>query len=181
MLIKLEIEKEGMKQNQSRNGKLLYQLLETTGMTTINTRREHIGTWTRVNTSNANEKSIIDYAIITNGLRDKICEFETDTNNTLNIRGKYVTDHRAITLTIQLKRTCTNLISSTSGKKDIIHIWKKGDIEKWKGYNDEICKIWKSSEYQGYDTLYKAIISALNKQIGKMSFDTNKKMKTSIK
>ena len=56
---KLEIEKECMKQNQSRNGKLLYQLLETTGMTTINTQREHIGTWTRVNTSNANEKSII--------------------------------------------------------------------------------------------------------------------------
>ena len=167
---KLEIEKEGMKQNQSRNGKLLYQLLETTGMTTVNTRREHIGTWTRVNTSNANEKSIIDYAIITNGLRDKICESETDTNNTLNIRGKHVTDHRAITLTIQLKRT---------HKPDIIHIWKKGDIEKWKGYNDEICKIWKSSEYQGYDTLHKAIISALNKHIGKMSFDTNKKMKTS--
>ena len=60
---KLEIEKEGMKQNQSRNGKLLYQLLETTGMTTVNTRREHIGTWTRVNTSNANEKSIIDYML----------------------------------------------------------------------------------------------------------------------
>ena len=35
---KLEIEREGMKQNQNRNKKLLYQLLETTGMSTINTK-----------------------------------------------------------------------------------------------------------------------------------------------
>ena len=41
-----------------------------------------------------------------------------------------------------------------------------------------MCEIWKKAKHKGYDTLHNAIISALNLHIGKTSFDTNKKMKT---
>ena len=84
-------------------------------------------------------------------------------------RGKQPTDHRAITMTIQMKR---------AHKPEIIHIWKKGNTEKWKKYNTEVCEIWKNAKNKGYDTLHSAIISALNLHIGKTSFDINKKLKT---
>ena len=41
-----------------------------------------------------------------------------------------------------------------------------------------MCEIWKKAKHKGYNTLHNAIISALNLHIGKTSFDTNKKMKT---
>ena len=106
---------------------------------------------------------------MTRNLHDRIIESETDENNTLNIRGKQPTDHRAIIMTIQMKRT---------HKPEIIHIWKKGNTEKWKKYNTEVCEIWKKAKNKGYDTLHSAIISALNLHIGKTSFDINKKLKT---
>ena len=166
---KLEIVHNEVVQKQSRNGNLLQGLLETTHMRAINISKSHVGTWTRINTRNANEKSVIDYAILTRNLHDRIIESETDENNTLNIRGKQPTDHRAITMTIQMKRT---------HKPEIIHIWKKGNTEKWKKYNTEVCESWKKAKNKGSDTLHSAIISALNLHIGKTSFDINKKLKT---
>ena len=82
-------------------------------MRAINISKSHVGTWT---TRNANEKSVINYAIMTGNLNDRIIESETDENNTLNIRGKQPTDHRAITMTIQMKRA-PNQKSSTFGRK----------------------------------------------------------------
>ena len=134
---KLEIVHNEVVQKQSRNGNLLQGLLETTHMRAINMSKNHVGTWTRINTRNANEKSVIDYAIMTGNLHDRNIESETDENNTLNIRGKQPTDHRAITMTIQMKRT---------HKPEIIHIWKKGNTEKWKKYNTELCEIWKKAK-----------------------------------
>ena len=163
---KLEIAHNEVVQKQSRNGNLLQALLETTHMRAINISESHVGTWTRINTRNANEKSVIDYAITTDNLNDRIAESETDENNTLKINGKHPTDHRAITMTLQMKR---------AHKPEIIHIWHP---EKWKKYNTEVCEIWKKAKHKGYDTLHNAIISALNLHIGKTSFDTNKKMKT---
>ena len=166
---KLEIVHNEVVQKQSRNGNLLQALLETTHMRAINISESHVGTWTRINMRNANEKSVIDYTITTDNLNDRIVESETDENNTLNINGKHPTDHRAITMTLQMKR---------AHKPEIIHIWKKGNPEKWKKYNTEVCEIWKKAKHKGYDTLQNTIISALNLHIGKTSFDTNKKMNT---
>ena len=90
-------------------------------MRAINITKSHVGIWTRINTRNANEKSVIDYAIMTDNLNDRIIESETDENNTLNIKGKHPTDHRAITMTLQMKR---------AHKPEIIHIWKKGNPEE---------------------------------------------------
>ena len=56
------------------------------------------------NTRNANEKSVIDYAIMTDNLKDRIIESETGENNNLGIKEKHPTEHRAITMTIQMKR-----------------------------------------------------------------------------
>ena len=98
---KLEIVHNEVVQKQSRNGNLQQALLETTHMRAINISKSHVGTWTRINTRNANEKSVIGYAIMTDNLNDRIIDSETDENNTLNIKGKHPTDHRAINRAFQ--------------------------------------------------------------------------------
>ena len=74
---KLEIVHNEVVQKQSRNGNLLQALLETTHMRAINISISHVGIWTRINTRNANEKSVIDYALTTDNLNDRIVESET--------------------------------------------------------------------------------------------------------
>ena len=78
---KLEIVHNEVVQKQGRNGNL-QALLETTHMRAINISKSHVGTWTRINTRNANEKSVIDYALKADNLNDRIVESETDENNT---------------------------------------------------------------------------------------------------
>ena len=123
---KLEIVHNEVVQKQSRHENLLQGRLQTTHMWVINISKSHFRTWTInwINTRNANEKSVSDYAIMTDNLNDRINESETDENNTLNIKGKQPTDHRAITMTVQMKR---------AHKPEIIHIWKKGDPQN--GWN----------------------------------------------
>ena len=75
-----------------------------------------------------------------------------DENNTHNIKGKHPTDHRAITMTLQMKR---------AHKPEIIHIWKKGNPEKRKKYNTEVCEIWKKAKHKEYNTLYITQLSQL--------------------
>ena len=100
-------------------------------------KKSHIGTWTRINTRNVNGKSVIDYAIMTGSLNDRIIESETDENNTLNIKGKQPTDFRTITVTIQVKR---------DHQPEIIHIWKKGNPEKRRNATQKCAKSGKGKQ-----------------------------------
>ena len=52
---KIEIDNNEIKQKQSRNGKLLQRMIENTGLQAISTKAD-IGSWTRVNRKNTNEK-----------------------------------------------------------------------------------------------------------------------------
>ena len=75
---KVEISRQHCKQNESRNGKMLTDLVRNTKTLIVNTLENHQGTWTRVNRKNTNEKSIIDYIIISQTLQHKIIESKTD-------------------------------------------------------------------------------------------------------
>ena len=67
---KLEI-KEGNStiQDVTRNGKLLCQLLNVTKLIPANIQ-DNNNKWTRMNRHNPNEKSIIDYILISEGIQE---------------------------------------------------------------------------------------------------------------
>ena len=123
---KLEITKEMCTQTESRNGKALQSLIGRNRMEAINRLETHTGTWTRINTQNPDEKSIIDYIIITQPVTELIIESETDTNMMYKIAGKNPTDHRAITATTAINR---------ENQKQNIRTWKKGTTQQWEAFN----------------------------------------------
>ena len=84
---KLEITKEMCTQAESRNGKALQSLIDRNRMEAINRLETHTGTWTRINTQNPDEKSIIDYIIVTQPVTKLITESKTDTNMMYKIAG----------------------------------------------------------------------------------------------
>ena len=74
---KMNIQTNTHTQEISRNGKPLEEFLKQTNTTATNTLPVHTGTWTRENRNN-NEKSAIDYVIISNNQINKITESTTD-------------------------------------------------------------------------------------------------------
>ena len=60
---KLKIDKEECTQHQSRNGRFLRNMIKTPDLTIVNKLPEHKGTWTRINTKNQLQRSVIDYII----------------------------------------------------------------------------------------------------------------------
>ena len=57
---KLEVNKDQAKQKQSRNGKIMAEFLQNTGLQPMSLEAK-TGIWTRVNRNNQTEKSVIDY------------------------------------------------------------------------------------------------------------------------
>ena len=51
------------------------------------------GIWTRVNTKDPKDKSIIDYCIITPGLYSQVKELTVDDKEIYKLAGKRPTDH----------------------------------------------------------------------------------------
>ena len=169
---KININKNTCKQQISRNGKFLEEFTKQTNTTIINTRPEHKGTWTRENRNNPNEKSIIDYIIVSNNINKNILESDTRTdNNNINpITGNKRTDHNIITAKI-----CINEPIPKSKPTR----WKTGKKEEWEKYNTEIEKIWKQTpeHQQTYTKLQQTITTAMENNIGKTTINKNKKIK----
>ena len=167
---KVNIQTNKHTQETSRNGKLLEEFLKQTNTTATNTLPVHTGTWTRENRNNNNEKSVIDYIIISNNLINKITESTTDDTSIFPIEGKHRTDHNIITTTINIQE---QLISKT------IKRWKKGSTQDWENYNKELKNMWDKTtpSDRTYNTLENAIIKSLESTVGSININTNKKLK----
>ena len=97
-------------QETSRNGKLLEKMLKDTKTKAISTESK-TGLWTRINTKNQNEKSIIDYIIIPDEDSKNVENIEVDEQEIYKISGEKKSDHNTITMTINIpvyKRTTNN-------------------------------------------------------------------------
>lgn len=162
---KIKIEKAECKQSQSRNGKLLKNMMKHTNTVAINTLPQHEGTWTRINTKNSKQRSIIDYIVISKCMEHMIIESNTDTDGTCIIEGKTPTDHRCITVSF-------NLMMKVESKK--IKRWKTGTPKQWKEYNNLVNNMMKHSDATNVTTLTKIIVSALTKAIGRATIVTGK-------
>ena len=87
------------------------------------------GLWTRVNRNKPTEKSVLDYILTHNNLKDQVKSLIIDEEGDLRIREKKDSDHNTITMTIELQ--------AEKVSKKVIS-WKKGNKQKWQNFYDDI-------------------------------------------
>ena len=92
---KLEINNGTVTQKQSRNGEYMQRMLEETKMIP-KSLESSIGQWTRVKRKDTNERSIIDYILVSEGLENLINHMEIDEIGTNRLKGTEETDHNTI-------------------------------------------------------------------------------------
>ena len=163
---KLNINTPKYKQQQTRNGALLQEIIENTNITPLNTKEEHIH-WTRENRTNQTEKSIIDYVIVDQQLENSIRNLKVDNTNHLTLKGTKPTDHNTITLEL---RKNTHKQQQTTKK-----IWAKGNANTWNEFNRAM-QI-NNADIRSYDELEKKITNSLRNTIGIITIKGNGRKK----
>ena len=97
---------EGIKdgdKNISRNGKMLLEMIGHSSMAIMNTTAVCQGKWTRVNSQNEQEKSILDYVLASPSISSAITDITIDENEDYKLfSAKTKTDHNTIVLNIDL-------------------------------------------------------------------------------
>lgn len=158
---KLEIKTNNIKQQESRNGKILKRSLKTTGLKTINTTHETAG-WTRVNRNNTTEKSVIDYVITDQKMNENLEELKIDEEGNHRPRGKNESDHNTIIakFKIQADKTTTT-----------IPRWSINKNTNWEKYNEIIEK---TRNIKNYEEMTKTMTTALSTVAKKRKIKTDK-------
>lgn len=153
-------------QKESPRGAMLHKLLEETEMsptTLTNTK----GTYTRVNRNDPEEKSIIDYILMTNRIAQTIKNTEIDEQGTMRIKGKKESDHNTITTSV------TKMWDNKIEKKKI---WNIKNREGWETFNTEMKKeIAKNPNNTNYNHLERSVNTALHRSIGKITISSGNK------
>ena len=88
---KLTINKINCNQQESRNDKLLKEIIENNNLITASLN-SNSGNWTRVNRKKTDEKSVIDYILTTPGMAKSIQMLIIDEEGHLRVKGKHETD-----------------------------------------------------------------------------------------
>ena len=157
-------------QSISKNGERLKELLEITDTTPISLTSK-TGMWTRVNRSNTNEKSVIDYILIPNKKRTTVSDICVDEQGALTLRGENESDHNTITMTI----TTTSKPDETKNTAR----WKMDDMEGWLKFNKNIKQQDDQKKIENYTEMHLAVSKAMNESITKRRCKTHQKKKES--
>ena len=164
---KVSINHKATTQKLSRNGKLLEKMLETSKCTAISLQSS-TGLWTRVNTANKNEKSVIDYVITPENQQSNVEHIQVDVAGAFRIRGDSDSDHNTILTTLKVKQPRTE----TS-----IQVWDINNKEGWTAFNNQIQEAVKKSHIESYEKLEKEILKAMEARIGKKKSHSTKHTK----
>ena len=92
---KLHVIKDGQTQTQSRNGKILQDLIDNTQLTPITTKADY-GFYTRVNRNDPNEKSMIDYIMTTASIAKNVSSTIIDEDGAHRVKSKKDSDHNNV-------------------------------------------------------------------------------------
>ena len=88
----------------SRNGKMLLELIDHTDMVMMNATERCEGIWTRVNSQNEHERSILDYVLVSPRLATQVTDMVIDESEDHRLRSpKTKTDHNTITINLNVK------------------------------------------------------------------------------
>ena len=154
---KLEINKQNVRQKESRNGKIMNRMLKKTSMKPISTESE-TGMWTRVNRQRESEKAIIDYILACGKITQRTISCDVDEEGTLRMKGNVrESDHNTITTKIKISRQT---------KKYKIKRWKINNEEGWKNFNKKLQEDTKKGIPRTYEECTKLIKAAMRSTIG---------------
>ena len=153
---KLYINIRNIQQEDSRNGKLLQEIIDLNNLH-LPSITEETADWTRENRTKPSERSVIDYIITTEDSHQRIKDIHIDKEKELLLTGKKPSDHNTITCTLHAK---TKKIPT----KTIIQ-WAPGNKETWKDYNDKMNSLHPDT-YKNYDEVEKQTIANLMSTIG---------------
>ena len=107
--VKVGNDEQGIAGNRAEithGGKILRKMIKKRNMKLINATYKCTGTWTRVNTGNKDQKSILDYVITSEKMEEKVKTMQIDEDG-LYIPTRYKaettveTDHRPIIIIIE--------------------------------------------------------------------------------
>ena len=101
---KLKISKETCEQAKSRNSKILQEMITENNLTPANINADH-GIWTRANRKIKNERSVIDYIIVSPRILTGITNVVVDEEGHQRIKRKSETDHDTLLMTIKINNT----------------------------------------------------------------------------
>ena len=113
----------------SRNGIMLRDLIEKYDLTVVNNEPACCGKWTRISTTNQNQKSILDYVICSSPLKYYIQKMIIDEEENYRLKGQNRSDHNTIMLTINKK---------VNQKNKQNKIWKINEKTDWKKYEEKL-------------------------------------------
>ena len=125
---KIALPEDGSIQKESRNGKIMAEFIENTGLIPISTKLQH-GLWTRENRHNPNEKSVIDYVLTTPIITGQTKNLNIDEKGTLRMQGRKESDHNTITYEV------TGKIRKNTKRK---WIWRTNNEDAWNDFNKAI-------------------------------------------
>ena len=99
---KLEVNKDQAKDKQSRNGKIMAEILQNTGLQPMSLEAK-AGIWTRVNRNNQTEKSVTDYILGTPQVAKQSKNIIIDETGNLRMKSRKESDHNTITMETSAK------------------------------------------------------------------------------
>ena len=163
---KLKVEKQGIKQEMSRNGELLQDLLDQTDMYPISLVSQ-TGTWTWENRHNPQQKSIIDYMLINRENANQIEENIVDEAGYLRAEGSKQSDHNTMFIRHKI---------DIPRKERTIKKWRTKNKEGWKNFNELMHELHEET-LNNYDEFEKTVNDILEKTIGSINIRTTGKKK----
>ena len=140
------------------NGRRLINLTNNLNLKILNKSPKCKGKWTRINTKNENEKSIIDYTLSTQALYTNINAIIIDEEENYKLNGKSKTDHNSIIIEI-------NKITSTVKKKVDNYQWKINSNTNRTRFRETMQNNIVNNKPRNYEELEKIIIQTAIEEI----------------
>ena len=167
----------------SRNGHVLLQIFENTGLNVMNNNSKCKGRVTRKNTKNNNGISAIDFIVADSTVEQWIKGIEIDEQGLNKLKGKNDSDHNTITVSLQIENIERTRLTKRA-------IWNtKAPNKKCQAFSDELDKRCKKANGivtdaqelidNRYKTWFKEIDQAARDTIGKTTIKSGGKEKSS--
>ena len=155
---KIEIENDVVKQTQSKNGKYMQKMIDETNVI-VKSVNATFGHWTRVKRKDVNEKSVIDYVLMSERIASSTQYIEIDESGAYRLKGKAETDHNSILTEIDLnfsKNIKTEVIYNTKNKK------------RWYAFNKKLTKKYEEKPPENYEEFEALIKNTMKESLEKI-------------
>ena len=148
------------------NGKRLINLTNNFNLKILNKNPKCKGKWTRIDTKNENEKSIIDYSLCTQALYTNLNTITIDEEENYKLNGRSKTDHNSIIIKI-------NKSTSMVKKKIDSYQWKINSNTNWTRFRETMQNNIINNKPRNYEELEKIIIQTAVEETGLFKHKNN--------